>query len=135
MFSAFSTSTLQSRLLSYLLKRYLGPYLQSEPSLSQLDYNLSQGFLQLKNLALNIDALNDGLSTRGKTFHIVRGWIDEITIHVPWKDLLKGEFSIVAGGVRIDVEASADSAEEDIAEDDEYLDETSTHIHLYTDVE
>jgi hypothetical protein len=49
------------RLLKFLLKRSLGKYLRTELDLEQLDVKLDSGFVELKNVLLDCEALNADL--------------------------------------------------------------------------
>lgn len=46
------------RLCKFLLKKKLGQFLLGEIDIDQLDVQLSQGTVQLNDLALNVDFLN-----------------------------------------------------------------------------
>ena len=60
MLTATATAALR-RFLKFVLKRSIGPYLQTELDLSQLDVELSTGKLELHNVLLNCDAINTAL--------------------------------------------------------------------------
>ncbi|KAK9696351.1 autophagy- protein 2, partial [Basidiobolus ranarum] len=81
-------STLQKRLVKFLLKRAIGQFLLEELDLDNLDVQLGTGFVQLKELQLNTEVLNDLVSELPIT--ITHGKIGGITAQVPWKDIWSG---------------------------------------------
>lgn len=48
-------STIQKRLLKFLLKRALGQFLAEELDLDNLEIQLGEGFVHLKELQLNVE--------------------------------------------------------------------------------
>ncbi|XP_021672427.2 autophagy-related protein 2 isoform X2 [Hevea brasiliensis] len=71
------------RLFKFLLKKKLGQFLLGDIDLNQLDIQLSQGIIQLNDLALNVDYLNHKI---GSTSVIVKeGSIGSLSVKMPWK--------------------------------------------------
>ncbi|ORX90696.1 hypothetical protein K493DRAFT_339837 [Basidiobolus meristosporus CBS 931.73] len=81
-------STLQKRLVKFLLKRAIGQFLLEELDLDNLDVQLGTGYVQLKELQLNTEVLNDLISEL--PVKITHGKIGGITAQVPWKDIWSG---------------------------------------------
>ena len=50
-------STIQKRLLKFLLKKALGQFLAEEPDIDNLEVQLGNGTVQLKELRLNVEVL------------------------------------------------------------------------------
>ncbi|GBC00239.1 hypothetical protein RclHR1_00380007 [Rhizophagus clarus] len=77
-------STIQKRLLKFLLKRALGQFLAEDIDLD-LDVQLSQGLLRLKELKLNVEVLND--LVKDLPVVITDGKIGDIVANIPWKNI------------------------------------------------
>ncbi|CAG8498680.1 19084_t:CDS:10 [Rhizophagus irregularis] len=77
-------STIQKRLLKFLLKRALGQFLAEDIDLD-LDVQLSQGLLRLKELKLNVEVLNDLVVDLPVV--ITDGKIGAIVANIPWKNI------------------------------------------------
>ncbi len=56
------------RLFKFLLKKKLGQFLLGDIDLNQLDIQLSQGIIQLNDLALNVDYLNHKVASSIQLF-------------------------------------------------------------------
>lgn len=56
-----ATSWALKRLLKFVLKRSLKQWILTELDLEQLDVQLGQGLLELKDLVLNTDYINERL--------------------------------------------------------------------------
>ncbi|KAJ1679430.1 autophagy- protein 2, partial [Spiromyces aspiralis] len=119
-FSGWSgPSTLQKRLVKFLLRRTVGQFMKHDSiDLDDLDVQLSEGCLRLRNVALNEDALTDMLS--GAPVSITSGLIGEITFKVPWSQLWTGHCDISVDRVSVVAElldpTNAPYAAHDIAE-------------------
>ncbi|KAL9275212.1 Autophagy-related protein [Drosera capensis] len=85
MFSRFA----MRRVLKFVLKKKLGRFLLGDIDLDQLDVQLSEGTVRLKDLALNVDHINDKLG-KSAMFKVREGSIGSLLVKVPWncKDCL-----------------------------------------------
>lgn len=70
-----ATSWALKRLLKFVLKRNLKQWIQTELDLEQLDVQLGQGLLELKEVVLNTDYINErlvgwdvGMTARGSRY-------------------------------------------------------------------
>ncbi|CAG8497159.1 7566_t:CDS:10 [Diversispora eburnea] len=78
-------STIQKRLLKFLLKRALGQFLAEELDLDNLEIQLGNGFVHLKELQLNVEVLNDLVTDLPVV--ITDGRIGGIVANIPWKNI------------------------------------------------
>ncbi|CAG8650341.1 11792_t:CDS:2, partial [Cetraspora pellucida] len=78
-------ATIQKRLLKFLLKRALGQFLAEELDLDNLEVQLGNGLIHLKELQLNVDVLNDLVADLPVV--IVDGRIGGIVAKIPWKNI------------------------------------------------
>ncbi|KAL7747026.1 autophagy- protein 2 [Sorochytrium milnesiophthora] len=78
-------ATLQKRIAKFVVKRTLGRFLQHELVLDQLDVSLASGMLELKQLAVNVDAVNEFLHDSPVT--AVSGVLESVTLVIPWTKL------------------------------------------------
>ncbi|GKV37988.1 hypothetical protein SLEP1_g45946 [Rubroshorea leprosula] len=72
------------RLFKFLLKRTLGQFILGEIDLEQLDVQLSNGTVQLSDLALNVDYLNSMFGAAASMV-IKEGSIGSLLVKMPWK--------------------------------------------------
>ncbi|KAG0232066.1 autophagy- protein 2 [Mortierella sp. GBA43] len=90
---------LQKRLISYLLQRAIGHFLEDNLDLENLDIALSDGTLQLSDLRLNTRTLNEFMA--GTPLAVKHGRIGRITTIIPWRNLWSGQCSIDIEGIDI----------------------------------
>ncbi|KAJ3044694.1 autophagy- protein 2 [Rhizophlyctis rosea] len=93
--------SLQKRLLKFLLKRAIGQFLATELNLANLDVELSEGRVVLKDLDLNVDLLND--LAVDLPFVVTDGRISQITAVVPWMDIWTGNCSLELDELYIEI--------------------------------
>ncbi|RIA97429.1 hypothetical protein C1645_280628 [Glomus cerebriforme] len=77
-------STIQKRLLKFLLKKALGQFLAEDIDLD-LEVQLGKGLLHLKELQLNVEVLNDLVVDLPVV--ITDGKIGGIVANIPWKNI------------------------------------------------
>ncbi|CAI2167831.1 9475_t:CDS:10 [Funneliformis geosporum] len=94
-------STIQKRLLKFLLKRALGQFLAEELDLDNLEVQLGEGLLQLKELQLNVEVLNDLVTDLPVV--ITDGKIGGIIAKIPWKNIWKSDFVLELHNLQITV--------------------------------
>ncbi|KAG0325386.1 autophagy- protein 2 [Dissophora globulifera] len=88
---------LQKRLLSFLLQRAIGHFLEDDLDLEKLDIELSNGIVHLTDLKLNTTALNDLVA--GTPFSVAQGRIKSITATIPWRNLWNGQCVLEIDGI------------------------------------
>lgn len=85
---------MKKRACRYLLQRYMGKYLQEKLSLDQLSVDLYSGKGNIRDVYLDVAALNEIGETHNFPIEFVDGYISSISIMIPWASLLS-ESSIV----------------------------------------
>ncbi|KAF9426358.1 autophagy- protein 2 [Podila epigama] len=99
-FSSFAVPAgLQKRLVSFLLQRAIGHFLQDELDLEKLDIELSNGIVHLTDLQLNTRVLNNLVA--GTPLAIAKGQIGSITATIPWRNLWNGQCVLEINGIDI----------------------------------
>jgi hypothetical protein len=93
-------SNLQKRLLSYALTHVLGTFLEPQSfSLSNLELQILNGSVSLRNLELNAAKVNSLLKLRG--IEIIEGRVDEVILQIPVRDVLSGNIAVKIRGVKV----------------------------------
>ncbi|CAD6188733.1 unnamed protein product [Caenorhabditis auriculariae] len=72
----------------HIIHRFLGKFLERQLSLDQLSLNLTQGNVEVEEITLNVQVLNDVLTTFNIPFVLLDGYIGKITVEVPWLSLM-----------------------------------------------
>ncbi|XP_022746308.1 autophagy-related protein 2-like [Durio zibethinus] len=72
------------RLFKFLLKKKLGQFILGDIDLDQLDFQLTEGTIQLSDLALNVDYLNQKIGSAASLV-IKEGSIGSLLVKMPWK--------------------------------------------------
>ncbi|KAG0332292.1 autophagy- protein 2 [Podila horticola] len=99
-FSSFAVPAgLQKRLVSFLLQRAIGHFLEDDLDLEKLDIELSNGIVHLTDLKLNARVLND--LAAGTPFAVSKGQIGSITATIPWRNLWNGQCILEINGIDI----------------------------------
>src|SRR5271156_241518 len=93
-------SNLQKRLLSYALTHILGTFLEPQTfSLENLELQLLNGSVSLRNLEINASKLNTLLKLPG--IQILRGRVEEVILQIPVRDVLSGRISVKVTGIQV----------------------------------
>lgn len=80
------TETIKKRGVRYLLHHYLGQFFEEKLTLEQLSIDIYEGKGSIRNLALDVDGLNDELDFI--PFRFLDGClIGQISVEVPWSSL------------------------------------------------
>ncbi|KAG0044590.1 autophagy- protein 2 [Gryganskiella cystojenkinii] len=90
---------LQKRLVSFLLQRAIGHFLQDDLDLEKLDIELSNGIVHLTDLKLNTVVLNDLVAST--PLAVTQGRIGSITATIPWRNLWNGQCVLEINGIDI----------------------------------
>ncbi|KAK4493461.1 hypothetical protein RD792_006586 [Penstemon davidsonii] len=80
------------RVCKFLLKKRLGKFILGDIDLNQLDVQLSDGKIQLSDIALNVDYINQKFGTAAVL--VKEGSVGSLVVTMPWTD----------GGCRIEVD-------------------------------
>ena len=115
------TDALKKRALRYLLQRYMGHFLAEKLSLEQLSIDLYDGTGCIKELALDVDGLNEELVFL--PFQFTEGCeIKEISCSVPWSSLTTESCSLEIHGARFHLNfCSSKPTDEDHLYESSYL--------------
>eukprot|EP00397_Hematodinium_sp_SG-2012_P000420 GEMP01000420.1.p1 GENE.GEMP01000420.1~~GEMP01000420.1.p1 ORF type:complete len:2033 (+),score=509.14 GEMP01000420.1:482-6580(+) len=86
--SAFSALPLK-RFYKYVVKRLIGNFLKKDLDIEQFDVSvqLTKGVLELRDLELDVNAINEDLSNF--PFKFVDGFVGTLKMDIPWGNLLK----------------------------------------------
>ncbi|KAG0064460.1 autophagy- protein 2 [Linnemannia elongata] len=90
---------LQKRLVSFLLQRAIGHFLEDSLDLEKLDIELSNGIVHLTDLRLNSKVLNELVA--GTPLAVQKGRIGSITATIPWRNLWNGQCILEIDGIDI----------------------------------
>ncbi|KAF9540208.1 autophagy- protein 2 [Mortierella hygrophila] len=90
---------LQKRLVSFLLQRAIGHFLEDSLDLEKLDIELSNGIVHLTDLQLNSKVLNELVA--GTPLAVQKGRIGSITATIPWRNLWNGQCILEIDGIDI----------------------------------
>ncbi|KAF9558314.1 autophagy- protein 2 [Mortierella alpina] len=90
---------LQKRLVSFLLQRAIGHFLEDQLDLEKLDIELSNGIVHLTDLKLNTRVLNELVA--GTPLAVTQGRIGSITATIPWRNLWNGQCVLEIDGIDI----------------------------------
>lgn len=95
------SESIKKRACRYLLHRYLGNFLQEKLSLDQLSLDLYQGTGSLAQVPLDKWSLNELLETADAPFEVIAGFIQTISLTVPWAALLQENCALEIKGLEM----------------------------------
>lgn len=95
------SESIKKRACRYLLHHYLGDFLKEKLDLDQLSVDLYNGKGTIKEVPLDVWALNEMLSNSGIPIELVDGYIESISVSVPWKALLNDSCEICIHGLNL----------------------------------
>uniref|UniRef100_A0A3Q2QTT5 Autophagy related 2B n=1 Tax=Fundulus heteroclitus TaxID=8078 RepID=A0A3Q2QTT5_FUNHE len=95
------SESIKKRACRYLLHRYLGNFLQEKLSLDQLSLDLYQGTGSLAQVPLDKWSLNELLETADAPFEVIAGFIQTISLTVPWATLLQENCALEVKGLEM----------------------------------
>uniref|UniRef100_A0A3Q1H0K3 Uncharacterized protein n=1 Tax=Anabas testudineus TaxID=64144 RepID=A0A3Q1H0K3_ANATE len=95
------SESIKKRACRYLLHRYLGNFLQEKLSLEQLSLDLYQGTGSLAQVPLDTWSLNELLETADAPFEVITGFIQTISLTVPWAALLQENCALKIKGLEM----------------------------------
>uniref|UniRef100_A0A672MZU1 Autophagy related 2B n=1 Tax=Sinocyclocheilus grahami TaxID=75366 RepID=A0A672MZU1_SINGR len=95
------SESIKKRACRYLLHRYLGNFLQEKLSLDQLSLDLYQGTGSLAQVPLDKWSLNEILESVDAPFEVSEGFIQAISLTVPWASLLQDNCALEVRGLEM----------------------------------
>uniref|UniRef100_A0A8B9LQZ7 Autophagy related 2B n=1 Tax=Astyanax mexicanus TaxID=7994 RepID=A0A8B9LQZ7_ASTMX len=95
------SESIKKRACRYLLHRYLGNFLQEKLSLDQLSLDLYQGTGSLAQVPLDKWSLNEILESVDAPFEVSQGFIQAISLTVPWASLLQDNCALEVKGLEM----------------------------------
>ncbi|XP_069049279.1 autophagy-related protein 2 homolog B isoform X3 [Lepisosteus oculatus] len=95
------SESIKKRACRYLLHRYLGNFLQEKLSLDQLSLDLYQGTGSLAQVPLDKWSLNEILESADAPFEVTEGFIQAISLSVPWASLLQENCALEVKGLEM----------------------------------
>ncbi|XP_041845733.1 autophagy-related protein 2 homolog A [Melanotaenia boesemani] len=95
------SGSIKKRACRYLLQHYLGHFLQERLSLDQLGLDLYNGSGVIKEINLDVWAVNELLESLGAPLEIVDGFVRSITVTIPWQALLTDHCTLEVSGLQI----------------------------------
>ncbi|KAK3878072.1 hypothetical protein Pcinc_017284 [Petrolisthes cinctipes] len=98
------SDAIKKRAIRYLLQRYVGQFLEEKLSLDQLTVDLYNGTGTIKDLTLDVDALNEGADQLNLPLKFVDGYIGEICVSIPWQALLSESCFVEVTGLMVTIE-------------------------------
>ncbi|KAK8735432.1 hypothetical protein OTU49_005389 [Cherax quadricarinatus] len=98
------SDAIKKRAIRYLLQRYVGQFLEEKLSLDQLTVDLYEGTGTIKELTLDVGALNEVADQLNLPLRFVDGYIGEICVTVPWKALLSESCFVEVSGLMVTIE-------------------------------
>ncbi|XP_005990375.1 autophagy-related protein 2 homolog B [Latimeria chalumnae] len=95
------SESIKKRACRYLLQRYLGHFLQEKLSLEQLSLDLYQGTGLLAQVPLDKWSLNEILESADAPLEVIKGFIESISLTVPWPSLLQENCALEVKGLEM----------------------------------
>ncbi|MGH0171077.1 UNVERIFIED_CONTAM: hypothetical protein FKN15_060320 [Acipenser sinensis] len=95
------SESIKKRACRYLLHRYLGNFLQEKLSLDQFSLDLYQGTGSLAQVPLDKWSLNEILESVDAPFEVIEGFIQTISLSVPWASLLQENCALEVKGLEM----------------------------------
>ncbi|XP_021359493.1 autophagy-related protein 2 homolog A-like isoform X1 [Mizuhopecten yessoensis] len=91
----------KKRACRYLLQHYLGHFLKEKLTLEQLSVDLYNGTGKIRQLDLDVEAINEVLDNSNLPVEIVDGFIDEIAVSIPWTALIQSSTEMEIRGLEL----------------------------------
>ena len=93
------SDAIKRRVGRYLINRYLGPYLEEGILLDQL--SVASGPVKLEHVSLNTSNINAILEDTEVPVELMDGYIGQLSVSVPWSNLLKDNCQFLIDGLTI----------------------------------
>nr|XP_022914053.1 autophagy-related protein 2 homolog B isoform X1 [Onthophagus taurus] len=100
------TKTFKKKVFMYLLHRYLGQFIEEKLRLDQLELHLDMhnGIGTVEYVSLDVQQINNLGEAQNWPMEIVDGYIEKITVTVPWSSILKEPTIVVINGLKLTVQ-------------------------------
>lgn len=95
------SESIKKRACRYLLHRYLDHFLEEKLSLEQLSVDLYQGTGSLAQVPLDKSSLNEILDSLDAPLEIIEGFIQNISVSIPWSSLLQENCAVEMQGLEM----------------------------------
>uniref|UniRef100_A0A8C6YFC8 Autophagy related 2A n=1 Tax=Naja naja TaxID=35670 RepID=A0A8C6YFC8_NAJNA len=95
------SSSIKKRACRYLLQHYLGHFLEERLGLEQLSLDLYAGAGRLTRLHLDVWSVNEFLESVGAPLEILDGFIDSISVTIPWSALVTENCTVEVSGLQV----------------------------------
>uniref|UniRef100_A0A671P6I6 Autophagy-related protein 2 homolog A-like n=1 Tax=Sinocyclocheilus anshuiensis TaxID=1608454 RepID=A0A671P6I6_9TELE len=95
------SGSIKKRACRYLLQHYLGHFLEERLSLDQLSLDLYNGSGVITEINLDVWAVNELLESLGAPLEIVEGFVNSITVTIPWAALVSEHCTLEITGLQI----------------------------------
>uniref|UniRef100_A0A8C7J8A4 Autophagy related 2A n=1 Tax=Oncorhynchus kisutch TaxID=8019 RepID=A0A8C7J8A4_ONCKI len=95
------SGSIKKRACRYLLQHYLGHFFQERLSLEQLSLDLYNGSGVIKEINIDVWAVNELLESLGAPLEIVDGFVNSIEVTIPWSALVTDHCTLVISGLQI----------------------------------
>ncbi|XP_068614339.1 autophagy-related protein 2 homolog A-like [Brachionichthys hirsutus] len=95
------SGSIKKRACRYLLQHYLGHFLLERLSLDQLGLDLYNGSGVIKEINLDVWAVNELLESLGAPLEMVDGFVSTIAVTIPWQALLTDHCTLEVSGLQI----------------------------------
>uniref|UniRef100_A0A8C2CPF3 Autophagy related 2A n=1 Tax=Cyprinus carpio TaxID=7962 RepID=A0A8C2CPF3_CYPCA len=95
------SGSIKKRACRYLLQHYLGHFLEERLSLDQLSLDLYNGSGVIREINLDVWAVNELLDSLGAPLEIVEGFVNSIAVTIPWAALVTEHCTLEVTGLQI----------------------------------
>ncbi|XP_047658028.1 autophagy-related protein 2 homolog A isoform X3 [Tachysurus fulvidraco] len=95
------SGSIKKRACRYLLQHYLGHFLEERLSLDQLSLDLYNGSGVIKEINLDVWAVNELLESLAAPLEIVEGFVQSIKVTIPWAALVTDHCTLEVTGLQI----------------------------------
>uniref|UniRef100_A0A8C1JRR7 Autophagy related 2A n=1 Tax=Cyprinus carpio TaxID=7962 RepID=A0A8C1JRR7_CYPCA len=95
------SGSIKKRACRYLLQHYLGHFLEERLSLDQLSLDLYNGSGVIREINLDVWVMNELLESLGAPLEIVEGFVNSITVTIPWAALVTEHCTLEITGLQI----------------------------------
>ncbi|XP_012255190.2 autophagy-related protein 2 homolog A [Athalia rosae] len=95
---------IKKRACRYLLQRYLGQFLEEKLTLDQLTVDLYNGTGRVTDVRLDVQALNEMGEQQHLPVEFIDGFVEEMSVSIPWSALLSDASYVEVTGLRLTVQ-------------------------------
>lgn len=94
----------KKKMCIYLLQRYLGQFFEEKLTLDQLSLDVYNGTGIVRNVSLDVQALNDLGEKQNWPMEFVDGYLEQLYVTVPWTSLLSDSSSVEVTGLKLTIQ-------------------------------